>query len=497
MGTFLRLLVLLAALTVLSPGSARAEWLQARSGHFTIYSEDNEKKLRDFAEKLEKFDFLLRHVTGVDDPEAGSPVHVYLLANEAKVKGLARNPDIGGFYTTSDRFAYAVLARGEKDGAFDFGAQEILFHEYTHHFMLHHFPAAYPAWYVEGFAEFFSTVKFPRDGAIEFGHIPVARVPGLVLGSIYPLKELFARDTEGLKRADGDRYYGTAWLLVHYFQYRDSRREEFVHYLNDLAKGVPDMQLDSYFAGGLAGMERDLRAYMRQRLTMSRLAPNVATVGEIAITPVEPARAALVGDELRLMGHPRTDEFPALVASIRQTAAKFPSSAYAMALLAEAERQAEQADAALADADRAIAIDPGLSRAFGTKAQIWLERAQESGKEEDWLAARGAILKANRADMEDPVPLALFYRYHAMRGGPMPEVAYDGLYKAYGLLPQNPDYRLALVHALAAKGDYAAASRLLDPLAYSPHASEGRDMALQLKAQFDAAAKGKGISAAP
>ena len=58
-----------------------------------------------------------------------------------------------------------------RDSRTDLDPKSVLFHEYAHHFMLHHFPAAYPAWYVEGFAEFFSVVAFPQDGSIEYGKI--------------------------------------------------------------------------------------------------------------------------------------------------------------------------------------------------------------------------------------------------------------------------------------------------------------------------------------
>lgn len=326
------------ALVLAGMGPAQAAWFQAQSRHFTVYSEGNDEKLRGFAERLEKFDFLLRTVTGVTDPEQGSPVKVYLLSSEGKVKTLARNPNVGGFYTTSDRTAYAVLSRERKDNEFDFGAEEILFHEYTHHFMLHHFPAAYPAWYVEGFAEFFSVVKFPKDGSIEFGRVPMARVPGLVLDSPYPVKNLFARDTDGLSLRDGDRYYGTAWLLTHFYQYdKGSRKPEIRRYLDDLANGVKDMQADSYFAGGLAGLEKDLKTYMRRRLFVSRLTPKQMTLGAITLAPVDPAQGALIEDELRLLNHPGTDQLPKIVTSIRAIAAKYPGSAYALALLAEAQ----------------------------------------------------------------------------------------------------------------------------------------------------------------
>ena len=491
-------LLVLAGALALVPGAAQAAWLQAKSRHFTITSDGSEAKLHEFAEKLEKFDGLLRNATGIDDPEAGSPVHVYLLSNDAKVKALARNPNIAGFYTTSDRFAFAVLARGAKMSEYDVGAEDILFHEYTHHFMLHHFPAAYPAWYVEGFAEFFSVVKFSKDGSIQFGRIPMARAPTLVQDSPYPLKDLFARDTEGLGLRDGDRYYGTAWLLTHYFQYKADRRAEISHYLKDLTAGVPDMKLDGYFAGGIDGLEKDLKAYMRRPLSASRLDPKAVTIGAITIGPVDPARGALIEDELRLMNHPRTEDLPQIVSAIRAAATKFPSSAYALALLAEAEWEADEKAAALADADRSIALDPGLSRAYSIRARVLLERAHDDDREEDWKAALKAIVKANRADTEDPVPLALFYRYHAMKGGPMPDIGYDGLAKAFELLPQSPEYRMTYVQALAFRGKYAEASRLLDPLAYSPHPSGMRDAALALKKRFDAeAAKKKNPSTAP
>ncbi|MEJ7925598.1 hypothetical protein WG908_02365 [Sphingobium sp. AN641] len=476
---------------LLLPGAARAEWHQVKAPHFTVYGDVSADQLETFATKLEKFDFLLRTVTKTPDEKVGNPVRVFLLSSDAKVKALARNRNIDGFYRTNDRFGYAVLSRERKAHRFDVGAEDILFHEYTHHFMLHYFPAAYPAWYVEGFAEFFSVITFPKDGSIIFGNVPMARAPTLVTLSIFPLAELFARETDGLSLEQGDRYYGTAWLVTHYFEYNDKRGAEFQRYLKDMVSGVSGVTVDGYFEGGTAALEKELRAYMKARMMVSTFKPTQMPAVDVAASAVEPARAALMEDELRLYAGVPRDERPALVQSIRATAAKFPASAHAAAILAEAEWLIEDKAAALVAADRAVALDAASSDAQATRAEILLDRAHDSDKPEDWKAALTAIVRANRADTANPVPLALYYRYHAMKGGPMPALGYDGLNGALQLLPQNPTYRFNLATALATKGDYATASRLLDPIAFSPHASDMREAAIRMKAEYDAVAKGK------
>ncbi len=471
---------------------AYAEWNQAKARHFTVYSEGKPDRLEAFATKLEKFDALLRIMTGVAEEESPNPVQVFMLSDDAQVKKLARNPNVAGFYSISDRSGYAILSREPKAWKFGLGPEEILFHEYTHHFMLHYFPAAYPAWYVEGFAEFFSVVKFKEDGKVSYGEVPLSRVPTLVTMSIMPLKTVLTAEADWRNLQKGDQYYGTAWLLTHFLNYHPPRQKQFDAYLKALVNGEKDASPDRFFTGGVETLEKELRAYLKKgRLMRTEMTPSQLPQVSIAMSAMDPARAALIDQELQLMVGLRKDDLPALVATLRKGAAKFPASAHAAALLAEAEEMGEGKVAALASADRAIALDPKLARAHAIRAGILLDRAHDSDKPDDWKAALTAIVKANRADTEDPVPLALFYRYNAMKGGPMPALGYDGLYKAFTLLPQSPSYRFNFAAAMAKKGDYAMASTLLDPLAHSPHPSDMREAALKLKADFDAKIQGK------
>ncbi|HEX7781679.1 MAG TPA: hypothetical protein VF509_02620 [Sphingobium sp.] len=490
-----RLACLCLAAMVLAPGKANAAWNQAQSKHFTVYSNGNVKELREFAEKLEKFDYLLRVMSGTDAKAGDRPLQVFALDSMGEVRSIAHNANVAGFYNTSERNAFAVVTRSSSRDKFDLDSEQILFHEYAHHFMLHYFPAAYPAWYVEGFAEFYSTVTFKPDGAMIFGNPPLYRAPTLVRVGIYPLEKLFARTTDKLGALEGDSYYGTAWLLTHYLHYNEKRGAEFARYLKDVVTGVPDVTLDNHFEGGGKALEKELRAYLNARISASSLTTKELPPISVTITPLDPAQAALMKYRLRLMAGMPEAEREKFAEGVRETAAKFPGSAEAQGVLADAETLSDHKEAALAAAERAIAADPKYAPALGTKAALLLERANDSDKPEDWKAALSTIVKANRADLDDPVPLVLFYRYHAMRGGDMPAVGYDGLEKAFTLLPQNPSYRFMLASAYAHRKDYQAAIRVLDVIAFSPHASGMRDGALKLQQAFrDAEADGGAIS---
>jgi len=84
-----------------------------------------------------------------------------------------------------------------------------------------------------------------------------------------------------------------------------------------------------------------------------------------------------------------------------------------------------------------------------------------------------------------------------MRGGPMPDLGYDGLNAAFARLPQNPEYRFLYASSLADRRMYAQAIMVLDPIAYSPHESGMREAASKLQEAFRTAqATGDPVAAA-
>src|SRR3546814_3753552 len=63
---------LLAALLVLSAVPARAEWREASSAHFLVYGDISASKLREYSERLERYDSALRLITNHAETGASS-----------------------------------------------------------------------------------------------------------------------------------------------------------------------------------------------------------------------------------------------------------------------------------------------------------------------------------------------------------------------------------------------------------------------------------------
>ena len=66
----LRIVCFLAATLALA-GPAHAEWHEAKSKHFIIYSDGSPQELREFATKVEKVDRAVRIVRKMEDPPLG------------------------------------------------------------------------------------------------------------------------------------------------------------------------------------------------------------------------------------------------------------------------------------------------------------------------------------------------------------------------------------------------------------------------------------------
>lgn len=478
-----------ALLTIATPASA--EWRKATSQHFEVYSEGPEKSLADFTARLERFDALLHKVLGIRTRDDGIPrLNVFLVANTASVRKAmnAKRSTIAGFYSARPGGAMIVSPRAMAvSSKLDLDAETILFHEYAHHFMMQNFPVAYPAWYVEGFAEYFSTAEPKADGTATIGRPATHRFYGLGTMSMMPTKALFAGMT-GKDAASIDLYYGQSWLLTHYLSFAKDRQGQLSDYLNAMNRGLSSENAAIEAFGPLDKLDKDLEAYKKaRRISFLELKNFQVSPPEVKVETLSEAEGALIPFRIQRIDGLDTEDGAAQIAEFRALAqrhAGHPAANDALASIAIAEKKLDEADAAN---NAYLTYKPNDSRALLRKAEIAMERLEQksSPTAAEWKQVRPMIVNANRANPNDPLVLTAYYRSFLREGVKPTPVAFDGLRRALQLAPQSSEIRFMLAHHLMQEKRHEEARIVIAPLAYSPHESGSRTAALQMLAKID------------
>ena len=170
-----RVLTSAAALFWFVSGDAMADWHEASSDHFVIYADENEKEIRKYSDRLERYYSAMSAVLpskGIK-PSPSNRVTIYVVRNERIVRKLygsgADASFVRGFYLPRAGGSLAIIPPIDVTGSKASESELVLMHEYAHHFMAENATYLVPRWYGEGFAEFFATTKFESKGAVGLG----------------------------------------------------------------------------------------------------------------------------------------------------------------------------------------------------------------------------------------------------------------------------------------------------------------------------------------
>lgn len=481
-------LTLAFALLMLAPSAARAEWREAETAHFQIYSGGSQGQLVEAAQRLEGLDALLRRATATPADAPPIKVRVIILDTVELVRKAYRGhaPNVAGFYTVNMQGPIAVSSRPKPGNDDAWGADVTLFHEYTHHFMLEYLPATYPAWYVEGFAEIASTAALMNGGKMVFGKAASHRGWSLTSSRWVPIPQLL--DSTYISFPSDADFYGESWLLAHYLTFSEKRAGQLRKYLGELGAGVSNDAAAKDAFGDLDQLSREVHVYLEQGSFPMRAVPIALPAPEtIKVRTLSPGEAALMEETASFGYGLGKEQMAAYLADIRAKVARYPSDPFALRLLADAEYEAEDFTAATATVDRLLAVAPDSVPGRVRKAMLMLHQAEglpDPARQAKVAEARRLIVAANKSAPEDPQPLVAYYRSFLTAGERPPRQAVDGLMQAVSTLPQDQGPRLMLVSQLVSDGKLADAIYYLGPIAYDPHGGSGQGSALQLIAEL-------------
>jgi hypothetical protein len=473
-----------AAAAMLAPAAARAEWREAETAHFQIYSDGGEGQLVQYAQRLEGLDELLRKATGTPADLPPTKVRVILFLTVASVRHAyhGHDADVAGFYQVNLQGPIAVSTRGKDKSDDLWGADVVLFHEYAHHFMLAYLPATYPAWYVEGFAEIAATTAMLPGGKMIYGKAADHRATSLSYARWIPVSQLMNATYASFPK-DAD-FYGESWLLAHYLTFSQERAGQLRRYLGELGAGIGGGKAAADAFGDLGQLDKEVHAYLLAASFPARAVPVSLPAKEaIRIRALSPAEGDLMPETAAFDEDLEKAPMTAYLAALQAKAARYPDDPYALRLLADAYYAAGDDAAAGAAADRLLAFAPDSVPGRVRKAMVLLRQAEGAGgaaRLAKVAEARKLIVAANKSAPDDPQPLVAYYRSFVAAGERPPTQAVDGLRQAVSTLPQDPEARMLLVSQLIAENKLAEAIYYLGPIAYDPHRGGGDNSALDL-----------------
>lgn len=476
--------MLLALMVALWPVVARAEWREARTPHFLIYSQGSEKSLRQRAERLESVHYLMLRANGIADDPHPYRVRVFVLGSTADVQRMMERPNsnVAGFYRPLTEGPVAFIPEGNDNGL---NPQIVLFHEYAHHFMLQNFPVAYPAWYIEGFAELVSTSSFERAGMITYGKVADHR------SYEFEGRVVNARDMLLKPPSAGGVNYGDSWLLTHYLTFAPDRRGQLRAFLAAFNAGATTAEAAKAF-GDLGKLSRDVSAYLAAANFSYVPVAIPPSIGEnIAVRVLPRDEAAMLPLAMEFTKHMDAASAKVFLEKVQAAASAFPDSVAALKLRAEVELEHGATAAALATTERLVTLAPGDARAHYYRGAALLAqakadtKAQANDQQAELAAARRAIVAANKIDADDPLPLLAFYEIATLMPGQLSQNAIDALGRAQEIVAQDSGTRLTFANILIARGDKVRAARLLRPLAYNAHGGDAAAAALKMLAALD------------
>jgi tetratricopeptide (TPR) repeat protein len=245
-----------------------SKWFRAESQHVILYSDTSQDEAQRLLDNLERLDELLRIYTK-GYARTGGPESRITLYYTARFDDLAR---LGAELGSPTRDTVGVYSSCN-DGVAGFGAQletidtldndklaryplnvslSFLFEAYARHFLYRHTDLRAPTWFIDGFAHYFSTVRF-TDTRMAVGRWPtiLGRYFGLLDGEMGSYA-LYYRDvleqnekaglgSDGRLRQDVE-YAARSWLLVHYALSTEHNRRRLGAYLKAFYDGVPSVQ---------------------------------------------------------------------------------------------------------------------------------------------------------------------------------------------------------------------------------------------------------------
>jgi hypothetical protein len=469
-----RLAALVLVGSLLSVSQALAgPWYKAETDRFIVYGETFEGKVRAYASRLQTYDAVLRLFhPDVAKRVPSTKLNVVMIESQSELEqiwpGVPGN--VLGFYNPNNEGLYAVVLTTQR-----MGEDDVLFHEYAHHFMRDYFPSAYPAWFVEGFAEYFGMTTIEKS-SVSVGGENNSRAGDLLRDTWIPLSDLFGKSAWQISAAKRSNYYALSWLMTHYMRSDAARGKQLFAIVQGIANGQdPVTTVERETGMTLEQLTKTLKAYNRFRV--ATINGEFARDSDIVVTKMPDSTDDFMYAEMRLkLRSSAGDKDDAFVNLIRNRAKKWPGDPTAEIALARTEFVMGDIAAGEAIVNRRLQANPndketvllaGMGQYFaGLRAE---KDKKDAEKDARFRAARPILMNAYRLDDQDFRPLYAYVETRTVEPNFPNDRDVDASAGARDLAPAVHDISHRLGLMLIKQGRLDDAKIVWAPLINNPH----------------------------
>lgn len=479
------LLLLLPLILVFSnlSVSGKDEWVALRSENFYLIGNADEKEIRAAAARLEQFREVFRQLHGRIKFSAPVPTTVVVFRDETaynpyKPPGRDGKIDraVTGYFLNGEDANYITLSV-EGGGADAEQTFQTIFHEYTHFLVNNNIgDANVPAWFNEGLAEYYSTLKIEDDGrTLALGAPPSDYRDFLKRNKPIPAEIFFNTDNYTLNQQNMESshlFYAQSWALMHFLLNGDAgdagaaaRGRQIPVFLDSVMNGraAREAFADAFlmdFAAAESGLKKHLERNNFEIVKIS-LKNKPAINAEMKSAPLAEAEVKIHLADL-LFNFGRLDEAET---HLRQALALDPQSGRALVSLAQIRTRQGKFEEAEKLLEKAVRLDAGNYLAHYRVAEnLGRNGMSEFGFVSDYPAVvaermRAALKKAIALNPNFAPAYELYAFVGAVRNENLDE-SIEYLNRALKLAPGNQEYLIRMAELLMWKHDFPNAKHL-------------------------------------
>jgi hypothetical protein len=337
-----------------------SEWFRADSPHFVVYSDAREEDVIELLKNLEKLDHLLRIYTlpvgqaQLQEPKltlyyhgrAGAlrDIDASLPANAIGLYSSCTS-GVQGFGVALERIASLGDEQLEKSPMND--SLSYVFEAYARHFLYRHTDIRTPASFIEGFAQYFSTVRFSEQQMV-LGRVPKSIASYLRFlddGRQYSLEydDVLQQNTANARNYAGPdgvqlEFEAKSWLLTHFMFSSEDNRKRLNQYLVLAGRGEsPSAAFERAFDLKTHDIGKTMWRYGLRGFQAVRVAHPSLPAARVSIHSLPRAAGEFVLANAALKSCPDQPAGELLLQKVTALAARFPGDDLARLTLSRAQ----------------------------------------------------------------------------------------------------------------------------------------------------------------